>query len=330
MGPNPILGTVRPAQRAGCAQNGRDMGLQMEEPVPRLTLVARNDHTIRDALSDFLLARTSALRSPRTVAYYSETLRPFLAYLEGEGVIDPRQMEVRHVRAFLAGEAKRVAPGTVHASARAIRAWVRFLERDGYLEHAPRFDMPRVPQKPQPVLSPEDVRLLLAACTSERDRALVLFLLDTGARRAEAQSVDWGDVNLETGVVRLRTTKGERPRVVILGARSRRAILRHRRSVPHAERDPLWQTADGLRLSYAGLREVLRRAGDRAGVKVTPHALRRTFATLALRGGMNLLHLAALMGHADLTMLRRYAVVVEEDLRRAHEASGPVDSLSRA
>jgi site-specific recombinase XerD len=57
--------------------------------------------------------------------------------------------------------------------------------------------------------------------------------------------------------------------------------------------------------------------------------MRRTFATLALRGGMNLLHLAALMGHADLTMLRRYAIVVEEDLRKSHDAAGPVDLLLR-
>ncbi len=89
------------------------------------------------------------------------------------------------------------------------------------------------------------------------------------------------------------------------------------------------QTSDGLRLGYEGLREVLRRSGQRAGVKVTPHATRRTFATLALREGMNLLHLAALMGHTDLTMLRRYAVVVEEDLRKSHEGHGPVDSLLR-
>jgi integrase/recombinase XerD len=226
-------------------------------------------------------------------------------------------------------QAKRVSPSTVHASARAVRAWVRFLEAEGYLEHAPRFDMPKVPPKAQAVLSPEEVRRLLAACTSERDKCLVLFLLDTGARRAEAVGVDWSDVNLQTGVVRLRQTKGGKPRAVILGARSRRALLRYRRRVAHADASPLFQTSDGLRLGYAGLREVLRRAGRRAGVKVTPHALRRTFATLALRGGMNLLHLSALMGHADLTMLRRYAVVVEEDLRKSHEEHGPVDSLLR-
>lgn len=295
----------------------------------RLALVPRRDHTIRDALSDFLLSCVASLRSPRTVSFYAERLRHFLAYLEAEGVTDPARLDAHLIRAFLAKQSKTVSPGTVHASARAVRAWVRFLERDGYLEHAPRFDMPRVLPKAQPVLSPEDVRRLLAACASERDRALVLFLLDTGARRAETAGVDWEDVNLQTGVVRLRTTKGGRPRVVILGARSRRALLRYRRGASHADAAPLWQTSDGLRLSYAGVREVIRRAGVRAGVKATPHAFRRTFATLALRGGMNLLHLAALMGHADLTMLRRYAVIVEEDLRKSHQEHGPVDSLLR-
>ena len=44
---------------------------------------------------------------------------------------------------------------------------------------------------------------------------------------------------------------------------------------------------------------------------------------------MNLLPLAAPMGYADLTMLRRYAVVVEDDLRQSHAEHGPVDSLLR-
>jgi len=51
--------------------------------MPRLSLVARRDHTTRDALSDFLLARVAALRSPRTIAYYGETLRPFLGLCRG-------------------------------------------------------------------------------------------------------------------------------------------------------------------------------------------------------------------------------------------------------
>lgn len=67
------------------------------------------------------------------------------------------------------------------------------------------------------------------------------------------------------------------------------------------------------------------RLSDTSGLKVTAHALRHTFATLSLRSGMSPLHLQGLLGHADLTMVRRYVQMVEDDLVTAHEKHGPVD-----
>jgi len=78
-------------------------------------------------------------------------------------------------------------------------------------------------------------------------------------------------------------------------------------------------------LKASGLRMVLRRLSDRAGVMVTAHMLRRTFATLSLRAGLNPLHLQALMGHASLDMTRHYIRLVDEDLQSAHEQHGPAD-----
>ena len=74
-----------------------------------------------------------------------------------------------------------------------------------------------------------------------------------------------------------------------------------------------------------GLRSVLLRIGDRAGIKVTPHALRRTFATLSLRAGMNLIQLQALLGHSSIDMTRRYVELLDEDLLEAHKEHRPVD-----
>ncbi len=74
--------------------------------MPRLSLVPRSDLLIRSALSDFLLACVSTLRSPKTMSFYTERLGHFLTYLEAEGITDPHVLEARHVRAFLAKEAK--------------------------------------------------------------------------------------------------------------------------------------------------------------------------------------------------------------------------------
>ena len=69
----------------------------------------------------------------------------------------------------------------------------------------------------------------------------------------------------------------------------------------------------------------LERTGDRAGVKVNAHILRRTFDNLSLRAGINPLHLQALMEHSSLEMTRRYIKMVDTELIQAHKEHGPIN-----
>lgn len=163
-------------------------------------------------------------------------------------------------------------------------------------------------------------------CATARDKAVVLLMADTGLRRSEVVALDWGDLDLRAGLVRVRRGKGGKARSVVVGARTRRALMRYRRQVPHAEADPVFQSQrGGGRLTGGGLHTWLRRAGERAGLRVSAHALRRTFATLSLAAGMDALHLQALLGHSTLEMVRRYVQMVETDLVAAHREHGPVD-----
>ena len=66
--------------------------------------------------------------------------------------------------------------------------------------------------------------------------------------------------------------------------------------------------------------------GDRAGVHVHPHMLRRTMALWSLRAGMDIARLAALLGHADLQVVRKYLAIVDADLQDAHREHGAVDA----
>jgi integrase len=72
---------------------------------------------------------------------------------------------------------------------------------------------------------------------------------------------------------------------------------------------------------------MFRRLSKRTGIVVTAHALRRTFAILALRAGMNPLHLQNLGGWASLDMVQHYAQMVDEDLLQEHKAHSPIDNL---
>jgi integrase/recombinase XerD len=191
---------------------------------------------------------------------------------------------------------------------------------------------PKVPQEPLNPVSLEDVRGLLSACkggnfTDERDRAILLFLLDTGARAMELLQTDREDLNTITGDVLIRQGKGRKPRSVFLGRTARRAM---RAYLKQREGDSLalFVTDEGERLTYDGLRAVITRRAKLAGIKPPSlHSFRRAFALNMLRNGTDLITLSRLMGHTDLQILKRYLAQSPDDLRAAHSKASPVDGM---
>jgi len=117
---------------------------------------------------------------------------------------------------------------------------------------APRVDLP--PLEP---VSLDSLRAMLATCEPRsfygtRDRALMLFLLDSGCRRAEFQALNIGDVDLRTGSVLIVRSKGGKSRTTFIGAKTRRALTKYLRWRPEAHTaDPLWVTKESAQLAYA-------------------------------------------------------------------------------
>lgn len=163
----------------------------------------------------------------------------------------------------------------------------------------------------------------------QRDRAILLTLLDTGLRAAELCALDIADVNLSTGEALVKHGKGGKRRTVIISAKTRRELVRYLRGRDGA--GPLFVGETGDRLKYSGLRQIVRRLSLAAGLPEVPlHAFRRAFAINALRAGMNLITLQRLMGHSSLATTAKYLAFVTDDLHKAHEAAAPVDRLNRA
>ncbi len=176
--------------------------------------------TLFVAFEDFILSREAMLCSPETIDFYRRMLKPFLELANGT---EPTN---QLVRSFLATVAQRgVSSATVHAHARAVRAFVRFAYEEGWIEEQVTVRMPRIEQKRMEVLSREDVKRVLSVCGT-RDRALVMTLIDSGLRRGEALALDWDYVDLHTGAVHVRRGKGGKARMTYLGAKTRRALLR--------------------------------------------------------------------------------------------------------
>jgi site-specific recombinase XerD len=294
------------------------------------------DSHLATLAAGFLMERKTRNVTDGTIEYYRDNLKPFLAWADAQAITDINQLTPAVIREYIffleeAGH----NPGGIHAFYRTLRAFLRW-----YADEFDRLDFnplrkvkaPKVPQEPLIPVSLENVRELLQACkgdkfTAIRDRIILLFLLDTGARANEVLQVNRDDLNTITGDVLIRQGKGRKPRTVFLGHQSRRAMrayLKQRDDKSAA----LFVTNDGERLTYNGLRAVITRRAKIAGIKPPSlHSFRRAFALNMLRNGIDLITLSRLMGHTDLQILKRYLAQNPDDLRAAHSQASPVDKL---
>jgi integrase len=255
--------------------------------------------------------------APATLEFYKYTAGIFLSWTEAQGVTTPEEVTARVVRQFLAGlAAQGKADRTLHANARAIKTLLKSWHTENYIPAPVHFDMPKIAKKRLSVLNAEQLREIVKACNI-RDRAIVLFMADSGLRRAEVCALNWGDVDMRSGIVTVRRGKGGKARISRIGATTRRALLAYRRTLADRE-GVLFQTKTGTRFTGTGLQLVYGRLSKFTGIHVTPHAMRRTFVILSLRAGMGEIYLQGPLGHASLEMVSYYAALEDSDLLSTH------------
>lgn len=257
-------------------------------------VLPRIEHKLRDGYLDFRLSREAMNCTPRTLQFYDHTAGKFLRLLERREITNPSEIRSQHIRAYLS---ELRAPGlkntTLHGHARAVKTLTRFMHEEGYLPEAVKIEMPKLAQKRLPFLDEDQLAQVLDKGSADlRDKALILLMADTGLRRSEVIALNWGDVDIKAGLVIVRRGKGGKARSVVVGVKTRRVLLSYRWSVPNDENDPFFpHQRGGGRLTPMGLRSFVLRIGERAGVRLSPHMLRLTFATLSVAAGMDALYL---------------------------------------
>lgn len=318
---------------------------------------------LSQAISGFIFYKSATGKSKNTIAEYHVNLRKLRSYIAD----DPPLCSITrtHLVQFFAwlqngyqSEPDGVAPRgrfslsqksilNIHVNLSSLWAWA---VEEGYAEsNVVRSIAPPVPDLP--VIQPftkDEIAALLKACdrtrtwksrvatsttriTADRDRAIILLLLDTGLRASELCGVTLDALDLKTNSVKV-LGKGRRERIVPFGRRTARALWtyitpRLATLTPTAPVFSVGPDADPRPFNRYALVKILARLGQRAGVRgVHAHRFRHTFAITFLRNGGGEFALQRILGHSTLEMVKRYTAIADSDVANAHQQASPVDN----
>lgn len=228
---------------------------------------------------------------PRSINKQVESVRTFLKYLAGHGLIPAGLVDkLQYVKE------PKLLPTSVlaHAQVKAVLRAMDTSHSEGY-----------------------------------RDRVILELLYTSGVRARELLGLNVADVDLDNATA-IVLGKGQKQRVVPVGRTALRMLESYIKAVrPFLQRNvqetALFLNHRGERMAYHTLWRLVHRHADRqvVDVNVTPHTFRRSCTTELIRGGANLYHVKELLGHATLETLQHYTRLTIEDLKKTHEKCHP-------
>jgi integrase/recombinase XerC len=297
------------------------------------------------AFRQFLTAEKRA--SEHTVRAYLHDLGEFrehaVAILGRAPALD--ELDVIMCRSYLASLHGKNDAVTIGRKLSSLRAFFRLAVRRRLCKSSPvaALRAPKRAKRLPSFLGKEDVGRLLDggsrtaegsdACARALELALFEVIYGAGLRVSEACNLDVGDLEADGsgGIVRVRQGKGRKDRIVPIGSKAWQATdayLQRRAdrlaATPAAERHALFLSGRGRRLGPRAVRRMLARRELVSGTpRVSPHALRHSFATHLLGEGADLRAIQEMLGHASLRTTQRYAHVDIDHLMAVYDKSHP-------
>lgn len=194
----------------------------------------------------------------------------------------------------------------------------------------------REPQKIPLVMSPDEIKRLLAMAKTLRLQLLLSLAYGCGLRAGEVVRLRAGDIDSAQGIIRVVQAKGRKDRNVML-SKGLLALLRQWWQIRPKNRDngvPIEQRwlfpggRPGRPLTPRQFGRLFHEAAVSAGITkpVTLHCLRHSFATHLLERGTGIRHIQALLGHHKLDTTARYTRVATGTIAGIES---PLDLLSK-
>jgi integrase/recombinase XerC len=291
--------------------------------------------------------RVETNASVHTLRSYATDLEQFRSFLlskdfsidEKSGDVSVEKVDHLAIRAYLSHLYRSHKKSSLARKLAAQRSFFRYLVEEGFLAQNPA-EIVATPkqEKPLPTFLPVDEVFSLletpdrSTTWGARDRAILETLYSCGIRVSELTGLSEGDVDFSLGILKVYG-KGRKERIVPIGEKALAAI---RESLPQRDRilgslghkgrgSPLFINPRGGRLTSRSVARILHKYILKCGLlrKVSPHALRHSFATHLLDAGADLRAIQELLGHVSLSTTQRYTHVSVDKLMEVYDRAHP-------
>lgn len=308
---------------------------------------------LSEAIEALAIATIADGRSLLTATAYRSKLAQLVAFL-GDVAID--QVTVSDLRRYVADLRSRetryggttarpevdggLSVATVAGHVRSVKRLFNWLQLEGLIAVNPaqRIKVPKTPRDEPKAYALEDLQRLIEATAGDepaslRNRAIILFLADTGCRVAGLAGLRVIDLDMSGRIARI-TEKGSKTRKVPFSEPTRAALAAWLEVRPGDTPYVCAAVARSGRdhLSAEGIRQMLRRLARKSGATgpVNPHSFRHGFAREYLLSGGDLATLADLMGHSDVQVTwQSYAIFRTSELQAKHDKHSPIARMGR-
>jgi len=165
------------------------------------------------------------------------------------------------------------------------------------------------------VFSKEEVKKMLEVTINRKHKVIISLIYGTGMRLSEAANLGLNDIDESRGVIKIRSGKGGKDRVVSLPGNLANLIREYRQQ--YQPMIYLFEGQKGGRYSPRSIQNVVKRAILKAGImrEASVHTLRHSFATHLLESGTDLRYIQELLGHRSSKTTEIYTHISKDRIR---------------
>jgi integrase len=278
--------------------------------------VVKSNITVSDLIQRYLDTQVSHLKD-KTRDGYEYNLNHWV--IPRIGNIKVAELGVGHISQFIVDMRKHgFKKWTIQGCLTPMGSMFRYAVRQGWMSKNPiseleRNERPRADQRQMEILSTDDIQLVLQHAKKQY-RPIIHAACWTGMRIGELLSLQWDDVDLENGIIRVRSSKTRAGvREVVIPD----SLVRVLASLDTTS-GYVFQTKRGTPFGQRNVLRALHEAQEDAGLTKTGlHALRHTYASMMIAQGVDVVQVSKQLGHANPKItLGIYAHLFEGDKRK--------------